>query len=240
MRRNRLKGILALCIMTLALTAMYLYLTYGQQAFSTKAVLVAGVDIEPGTIINPQLHFIQKNIKNEDLIPGSVSPSNITAIEGMAAAQFIPKNGQVNNRSFEKAGIVITGDKFVFKTPNDWIYAVPSSIRRGDSILIYGIDSKIDKAGQLGNETVSSDNQEVLSTYQGAPDIERGELSPIMETAVIYVKDSANREVVDVDGKGRLDATSQVASIEIVCNKDNMEKLENKIAEGKKLILVYR
>ena len=232
MRRSRIRSIIALFVMTLAIVLMYLYLTYGQEAFSTKRVIIANMDIEAGTVIDPSIHFSLKNIKNEDLIPQSME--DISGLAGMAANQFIPKNSQVNGRFFERSGIVLTEDKFVYKIPNNWIYAVPSSIRRGDSVLIYEIDSKID--------------QNIVNTVQNAPEdlpvyqdqIVPASQEPIIESTVIYVKDSANREVVDVDGGKRLDGTSQVSSIEIVCTRDDVTRIEKKIAEGKKLILVYK
>jgi len=234
MRKNKIRSIIALFVMTLAIVLMYLYLTYGQQAFSTRSVLVANMDIEAGTVIDPSIHFSLKNINNEDLIPQSMGQEDIPGLTGMAASQFIPQNSQVSYRCFDKSGIVITEDKFVYKIPSSWIYAVPSSIRRGDSVLIYEIDSKID--------------QKIMNTTQNAPDelavyqdqVAIGSQEPIIETTVIYVKDSANREVVDVDGKKRLDGTSQVSSIEIVCTRDDVSIIEKKIADGKKLILVYR
>ncbi len=237
MRRNKLSGIIAVIILIMSLVLMYFYLTYGQQVFATKAVLVANMDIEPGTIVNSQVHFSERNIRNEDLIPGSLCATDIANFEGKASVQFIPKNGQISSRFFEIAGLVMTGDEFVFKIPNQWIYAVPSSIRRGDDILVYEIDSRIDQQIDI-SPTTNEDN--IISSYLTVSGITLGASKPIIESTVMYVKDSANREVVDVDGKIRLDGTSQVASIEIVCTKDELSQLEAKIAEGKKLILVYR
>lgn len=127
-------------------------------------------------------------------------------------------------------------DRFVFKIPSSWIYAVPSSIRRGDDILLYEVDARIDQS--ISQSVVN--NGEDLPTYQGRPDIDVGSGKPVLEATVIYVKDSSNREVVDVAGRERLDGSSQVSSIEIVSTSDDVAKLEQKVIEGKKFILVYR
>ncbi len=240
MRKNKLKGIIALCIMSLALVLMYLYLSYGQQAFSTTTVLVAAYDIELGTIIDADFHFIKKNIRNEDIIANSLLPSESSGLEGMAASQYIPKNAQISTKYFEQSGIVLTKENFVFKIPTTWIYAVPSSIRRGDRISIYEIDAKIEQQINLSSSETDINTIEGIPTYQGQADIFIGVQDPVLVTSVIYVKDSANREVVDVDSRLRMDASSQVASIEIVCSEADLLTLEKKIAEGKKLILVYR
>lgn len=252
MRKNRLKGIIALAIMIISMVLMYLYLSFGQEAFSTKSVIVTAVDIDQGTVISYE-HFTEKKVEDKDLISGSISVEELSSIIGLAATQFIPANSQVVSRYFEKPGIVITEDKFVYKIPNNWIYAVPSSIRRSDEVLIYEIDSRIDQGidqsiKAIESKTISEKatdykaDRENLPVYEGnvAPHIVIGDKEPIIQTSVIYVKDSANREVVDVDGGNRLDASSQVSSIEIVCTKDDITKLEKKIAEGKKLIIVYR
>lgn len=273
MRKNRLKGIIALIIMFLSLTLMYLYLTLGQEAFTTKSVLVSTTDIEKGTVITNE-HFTEKKVRDENILSEGIEAGQISDVIGMASTQFIPANSQVLIRFFEKPGIVVTGEKFVYKIPNNWIYAVPSSIRRSDEVLIYEIDSKIDQGidqsfsvtvpNTVPGITIESDidtemkNVEVenktenvienavenenLPTYKEDTkhQIIMGNKDPIIQTTVIYVKDSANREVVDVDGGKRLDASSQVSSIEIVCTKDDIAKIENKVAEGKKLILVYR
>lgn len=288
MRKNRLKGIIALAILIISMVFMYLYLTFGQEALLTKSVLVSIVDIEQGTIISHE-YFTEKKVYDDDLISGSIGAGQLSSIIGLASTQFIPANSQILGRYFEKPGIVVTGDKFVYKIPNNWIYAVPSSIRRSDEILIYEINSKIDQGINLcvemeapesmfgntmenGTDNITDstvdntienttdttkeeetdiisentvDNtaaNEILPIYEEnvTAEIELSEKKPILQTTVIYVKDSANREVVDVDGGKRLDASSQVASIEIVCTKDDITKLEKKIAEGKKLIIVYR
>lgn len=260
MRKNRLKGIIALGIMIFSLILMYVYLTFGQEAFSTKSVLVTTCDIEQGTIISNE-HITEKRIRNEDIITGSLETLQLSEIIGLASTHFIPGNSQILNRYFAKPGVVVTGEKFVYKIPNNWIYAVPSSIRRNDEVLIYEVDAKIDQGVELSinvevpeklnknsientvDETLGDtiENND-LSTYKDSSVTQTiiGDKKPILQATVIYVKDSANREVVDVDGGKRLDASSQVSSIEIVCTEDDIVKIEKKVAEGKKLILVYR
>lgn len=239
MRKNKLKGIIALGVMILSLVLMYVYLTFGQEVFNTKSVLVAATNIEQGTIISNE-YFIVKKIRNEDLVAGNMDTSQLSSVIGLASTQYIPKNAQVVSRYFNKPGIVLTDKNFVYKIPNNWIYAVPLSIRRSDDVLIYDIDARIDEGLKIPVTKIAEDGS--LPAYQAsdAPQIMIGSNDPILETTIIYVKDSANREVVDVDGKTRLDGSSQVSSIEIVCTKEDVKKIEEKVAEGRKLIIVYR
>ncbi len=236
MRKNKYKGIAGLLIMTLALVVMYVWLMYGQKALASNSVLVASMDIEPGTILDPGTHFVIKNISKDCLVSGFMNQTDLPSLDGLSANQFIPMNAQITGRFFEKSGIVVANDRFIFKIPNSWIYAVPSSIRRGDEILIYEIDSRIDQGVNFSSSVTEDD----LETFQAKPTIEISSQKPIIETTVIYVKDSSNREVVDADDRSRLDGTSQVSSIEIVSTREDTIALEKKVAEGKKLILVYR
>lgn len=109
MRKSKIKGIIGIAVMVIALAAMYFWLVYGQSAISTTLVPVAGIDIEPGIIIDSKVHFILKRISNDALITGCLKESDLIRINGMSANQYIAKNSQINERCFDKPGIVITG-----------------------------------------------------------------------------------------------------------------------------------
>lgn len=235
MRGKKIRGIIGIILMAAAVAAMYLWLTYGQEALATKQVLLANMDIEQGTIIDPEKHFKASNIDTDSLISEGLTKANLQDLKGMAAKQFIPKNAQLSSRYFAKESMVLSGDKAVFKIPDKWIYAVPTSIRRGDDINIYEIDSDIEKNINGGINKLEGG----LNTYSNKFPIQLSSDKPILATAVLYVKDSTNREVVDADERKRFDGTSQVSSIEIVCTKEEMKSLEKKVAEGMQLVIAY-
>lgn len=235
MRRNKLKGLLGILFMVLTVAAMYFWLTYGTEVLATKAVLVAREDILEGTVIDPERHFIVDNRSLDSLISGSLSKNDIYLLKGMAAKQYIPKNAQIDAKFFCKAGLVITEDKVIFKIPNSWIYAVPTSIRRGDDIQLLEIDSAIEK----NIKAMISNTQEGLPTFPNNAAVKMASAKPILASTVIYVKDSANREVVDVDHRQRMDGSSQVSSIEIVCTKEEIKTMEQSVSKGMQFIIVY-
>lgn len=68
----------------------------------------------------------------------------------------------------------------------------------------------------------------------------KGKTESIFNTTVVFVKDSTNREVTDTNGKERLDGSSQVSAIEIICTRSDTQILESSVLNGKKLIVVYR
>jgi hypothetical protein len=226
MRRKKIRGVAGIALMALAVAAMYVWLTYGKETFSAKQVLVAGTDIEEGTVIEPEKHFAVANIDSDNLINGVITKDSADSLKGLAAKQFIPKNAQITDKYFAKENLVVSGDKVVFKIPGTWIYALPQSIRRGDDINIYEIDSNIEK--NLNIELKPEDG----NTFPDSASIKLGSDKPVLSTAVLYVKDSTNREVVDADERKRFDGTSQVSSVEIICTKEEIALLERKVADG--------
>ncbi|HEY5584174.1 MAG TPA: hypothetical protein VIK78_06750 [Ruminiclostridium sp.] len=225
--KQKLKGILGIVIMFIALVATYLWITYGQPELESVSLLVAQKDIPKGTVIeNANLYFKSQKISLSSSVIGAIKPEQINSLNGKITDQFISSNGQIVLQSFSENSLLLKENQFVFKLPPSWVYSIPSSIRRGDKISIYEIDGKIDS-----NLNLAQSLELVLT---------KGKTESIFDTTVVYVKDSTNREVVDTNGDERLDGTSQVSSIEIICAREDTQVLENSVLSGKKLIVVYR
>lgn len=225
--RQKLKGVIGIAIMFIALIATYLWVTYGQTEVQSVSLLVAQKDIPKGTVINnPQDYFKPQKVSLESAVAGAIKSNQINLLDGRIAEQFIPTNGQVVKQTFSNNSLILKENEFVFKLPPAWVYSIPSSIRRGDKISIYEIDSKID------NKLNTNEDIAAMLT--------KGKQESIFDTTVVYVKDSTNREVTDTNGNERLDGTSQVSAIEIICTRQDSQVLENSVLSGKKLIVVYR
>lgn len=225
--RQKLKGILGIIIMFVALAATYIWVTQGQTAIESVTLLVAQKDIPKGTVIeDAEMYFKPKKISLNSAVQEALKPDQIDIINGRIAEGFIPANGQITQKSFSENSLILKENQFIFKLPPTWVYSIPSSIRRGDKISIYEIDSKIESKLSAGED---------INTV-----LVKGKLESILDTTVEYVKDSTNREVTDTNGNKRLDGTSQVSAIEIICTRDETQVLESSVLEGKKLIVVYR
>ena len=225
--KQKLKGIAGIAIMFLALAATYFWLTHGQVQLESVTLLVARQDIPRGTVIdNANNYFKPERINLSSAVTGAIKPENIDQLSGRIAEQFIPANGQIVTQTFSGNSVVLKENEFVFKLPTTWVYSIPSSIRRGDKISIYEIDGNID--GKLDN----SEDQDIK--------LVKGKTESIFNTTVVFVKDSTNREVTDTNGKERLDGSSQVSAIEIICKRSDTQILESSVLSGKKLIVVYR
>ncbi|EMS72255.1 SAF domain-containing protein [Ruminiclostridium cellobioparum] len=225
--KQKIKGIAGIAIMFLALAATYFWLTHGQVQLESVTLLVAQKDIPRGTVIdNANNYFKPERINMSSAVTGAIKPENIDQLNGRIAEQFIPANGQIVTQTFSGNSVVLKENEFVFKLPPTWVYSIPSSIRRGDKISIYEIDGNID--GKLDN----SEDQDIK--------LVKGKTESIFNTTVVFVKDSTNREVTDTNGKERLDGSSQVSAIEIICTRSDTQILESSVLNGKKLIVVYR
>jgi len=228
--KQKLKGIIGIVIMFAALVATYFWLTYGQAQLESVSLLVARENIPKGTVINDANKFFKtEKISLNSAVIGAIKPENINDLTGRMVEQFIPANGQIVKQAFSGNSIILKDNEFVFKLPPSWVYSIPSSIRRGDKISIYEINGKVDDM---------LNNPEELE--EKAIQLTKGKTEAIFETTVVYVKDSTNREVTDTNGNERLDGTSQVSAIEIICTRNDTQILENSVLSGKKLIVVYK
>jgi hypothetical protein len=225
--RQKLKGILGIIIMFGALAATYIWVTHGQAALESVTLLVAQKDIQRGTVIEDAfMYFKPEKISLSSAVQEALKPEQISLINGRTVEGFIPANGQITQKSFSENSLILKENQFVFRLPPSWVYTIPSSIRRGDKISIYEIDSNIESRLSAGED---------INTV-----LVKGKLESILETTVEYVKDSTNREVTDTNGNKRLDGSSQVPAIEIICTREETQVLEKSILSGKRLIVVYR
>jgi hypothetical protein len=224
--KQKFKGIIGIFIMLLALVATYFWVMHGQVQLESVNLLVAQKDIPRGTVIdNANNYFKTERITLSAAVNGAIKPENINDLNGRIAEQFIPANGQIVLQTFSGNSIILKDNEFVFKLPPSWVYSIPSSIRRGDKISIYEIDGKVD---------------EMLNSEDLIAKLTKGKTESIFNTSVVYVKDNTNREVTDTNGNERLDGSSQVSAIEIICTRKDTQILESSILNGKKLIVVYK
>jgi hypothetical protein len=244
---QKLKGILGIIIMLFFLACVFFWETFGRETFIYKDVVVPIKSIEKDTVITRQMLKIEK-VEASKLIDNPVI--DVESIVGLAAKQYIPGNAQLIKSYFDEPGVVLSEGEFIFKVPNEWIMAFPSSIRRYDEVYFYAVDTNINPnitsatpVPQLtpatNNVQASSDPMHVLSdnsTVEPSPtpnvmnelkgqqqyssEYGTGLDIPVLKTTVAFVKDNANREVVTVGNKDRYDGSSKVNDIEIIVKVD--------------------
>lgn len=259
MKKFKLQNFLfvaGILIMILGFGIVILWESIGREAYLYKDVIAVNTDISKGSVVTDSMLTVMK-IEESKIITGAIKDKS--EISGLAAKQFIPKNSQLNKSFFDKAGTVLNKDQYIFKVPNEWIVAVPSSIRRKDTAYFYEIDYRTlesvngslsnngtaaGSTNSIGNTVISSDANNGLTTYNASAksnliDSIKDDNNRFIETVVAYVKDSANREVVTLSKDERYDGSSQVASIEIIVDADKIKVLESAIDRGNRFLILY-
>lgn len=215
---SKLKGLLGILLIIMAISLIYYWENYGREHFLYKEVIIAKKDIYRNERITNQ--NITTVMLEETNIPKGVV-SKYTDILGKEAKQFIPQNAVIDDRYLANEGMTLSKDQFIFRIPNDWIADYPGSLRRGDDVYLYPV-KRIEKFKA---------QQPMIET----------ELSVIM-LKVAYVKDSGNREVKNIENEKikRLDATSSIHSIEVMITEEQLKSLEEIYGEGYRFLLMYQ
>lgn len=221
----KLKGLIGIALIIAAIGGIFFWENFGRQAFLYKQIVVLNKDTEKNTVITKDMISLEKRDESL-LIPNAVTdPSQII---GLKAKQYIPKGLELSKRFFDKAQMVLKKDEYIAKIPDDWIYAFPQSLRRTDHVFFYPIKSEKEKT-----EPIAYSNG---STFTSAMN---RDLKPLTDATVAYVKDANNREVIDT-GIERMDGSSNIASIEIITDKQKIDILKIYREAGYGFIIFYQ
>lgn len=172
-----------------------------------------------GAVSEDMLTTSIRSAKDLEGIPNYVT--SVNDVVGLEATNFIPRNTLIVKEYFGEVGSALREDEVVFSIPNDWIYSMPQTIRRGDSILFYPMKPVTNNVDAFATGDFKSE-----SNY-------------VTESIVMYAKDSANREVQTIGSGERFDGSSNVTNIEIRATKDMIDKLKSYIMSGYKFIITY-
>lgn len=213
--KERLKGAIGILCILFAIVLFIGWETYGREAFTYKTVLVMNQDVKKGTIIDKSMLGLMKEDSTR-VIPNGVTDPN--KIIGKKTTAYIPRGLQLCGKWFSDPGLATGNGSYIFNLPMDWTFSYPQTIRRGDTLYFYAIDKSLVKDGiQLSELDLGT---------------------PILSAKAAYVKDSANREVVDVKSE-RIDGSAAISEIELVITDKKYEILKQNVEAGKVFILMY-
>lgn len=237
---QRLRGILGIVLMISFLVVIYLWESIGREKLLYENALVASSDINKGDVIKKEMVGYMKLEENK-FTKDSIRDPNL--VIGKQATHFIPAKSQIHKTYIDDAVIVAKKNESIFRIPNDWLVAIPASIRRKDEISFYAINQ--DKLNSKVNVTYEQENSENKSKGNISLYVDKQEVSQlpdkkILDTTVAFVKDSGNREVVDVGDKERFNGSSQVNSLEILATEDQIQQLKDYVSKGNKLLVVFK
>lgn len=188
----------------------------------TVKVVVLKDNTESNTPLVDSSMFEIQNKKLLDIqgIDGIIT--DVDQILGLETKNFIPKNTILVEQYFEEGRLNLKENEFVFRIPEEWIYSHPQTIRRLDKIYLYPINTtKKDSSGFQANQKMPEGN-------------------PVIESVVLFAKDSSNREVLDTDKNDRYNGSSSISNIEIKVTTEDVKLLESYINNGYKFIIYYR
>lgn len=222
-------------------TAASLFIYYeflgGREFINYEEVIVFNQEVGRGYEVKEDDDILQIIKIEKHLVFGVIT--DIDSIVGKVVKNFIPGGTPLHSYYFDEVEFVLEKDQYIAKVPEDWIYAVPESIRRGDYITFFSYFDPNKQSGSV-SPTIKQDvpNQnESLNTLKSLPKLK--EMNDILDTRVIYVKDGQNREVITVSEKDRYDGSGKVKDIEIVTSKSDFRQLEEVIEKGGQLIIMY-
>lgn len=224
MNQTKVKGFLGILFILLMFAGFFSWEFYFKDTLMYEDVVVLTTEKAKGEIITAeevttksvQLDAFSNAIKNPELVVGKATLVDITP--------DIP----LSENYFGDIETTVLKGQFVFAVPSDWIYGVPQSLRATDEVFFYEVkpDQKLD------NVTIIDENK--------VSEIEKmDEYEFVLSTRVMYVKDSGNREVVNVN-ETREDASGTIHTIEIVVDVEDLQLLESKYRNGSKFIIMYR
>ncbi|MBN2072723.1 MAG: SAF domain-containing protein [Actinobacteria bacterium] len=229
---SKLFSVLGIIFILLALASMYYWETKGRKHFLYSEVVVLNQSVEEGDIITSEMLKII-NVDRQSVMEGAITGKDEAS--GKKAGHFIPGYSQLSSVYFLDEEKVLNQNEYIFTVPENWIITIPNSLRRGDAIYFYPVkihDEKNDEEGptqsaQYGSKINLSDH-EIKSE------------SSILESRVAYLKDSGNREIVTISSEDRYDASSKIATLEIIATLEDVSYLQDLADNDYKFIILYK
>lgn len=219
MNKIRLKGWIGIILIVAMLALFFGWETVGRDALMYDEVLALNKEISKGEKVTE--NDVRK-LKIEKDSMGRVA-KNEKEIIGRVALVDVEPNIPISKNYFGEANITPDKDQFIFEVPSSWIYALPQSIRAGDTAYFYEV-----KEGEIvDGELVEENNIDEMSSEH------------MLESKIKYVKDGSNREITNIT-KDRSDGSGKVATIEIIASVENIAKLESMAEDGSKFIILYK
>jgi len=214
---NKIKGIIGIVLIVAVGFGVFYWEAYGREALIYEEVIVLTKDVQKNTEITEDIiQYVKRD--QSAVIEGSLKDPY--KVIGKEAKHFIPKNTQIVSNYFDAPNLVLSEEEFIFRIPNDWLKAFPPSIRRKDVAYFYPVDQS-----------------------RKAPedfDFSKKDEDAITSAIIAYVKDSANREVTSTSLEDRLDASSNISSVEIIGTLEKIEKLKKYYEDGYQFIIMYQ
>lgn len=132
--------LLGLTLIGLLACSIWWWESSGREQLLYKEVVVLKEDVSRGTVIDAGMTMAMK-IEETQMLDGALASS--ASIVGLEAKQYIPAHAQLVQLYFEAGALMTGADRYDVQIPNEWIYAVPDTLRRKDEIVFCEVTADV-------------------------------------------------------------------------------------------------
>lgn len=134
------RAFLGIGLIVCAAAGLFFWETRGRDAVLTETVLIAAETVPAGTVVGGT-EFLPAAISREHVEEGALRPKDADDLKGKVVRQEIPKNGQICEACFWKEEEAVGRGQSIFVLPEEWIAMRSSSLRKGDTVNIFGAEN---------------------------------------------------------------------------------------------------
>ncbi len=182
------------------------------------------------------------NVRRSAAVDNRFTVESYQALIGKYASVKIEKGTQLYTELIDTHDLVPDTNKgeFVAPIPNEWLFAVPGSLRRTYIADIYVIgdkekaviDSLLKDAREENDKTDEENIEDVVVESESISE-------PILKNVrVSSVKDQNNQEVQNSEENQQ--ATGSVSNLEVIADEEMFETIRTYAEQGFKLYVVYK
>jgi hypothetical protein len=255
---EKLKFLIPILILVAGGVFLYLWEFHIKNNINTVEVVVAKHNIKFKDKITKN-DLVVKHILRDSLVEDSYRPDEMENIIGTYASITINEGTQIYPNLIDNYDLIPNEKKgeFIAPIPDEWLFAVPGSLRRSyvADIYVVGdsdqalIESLIrdsmehDDSNTKNKENTSYEGtDEKLNTDDATDEVIKEKYMPILQNIrVASVKDGSNKEVTKAEGSNSpQSATGTISEIEIIATDEILQKIREKVELGYKLYIVYK
>jgi hypothetical protein len=254
MKKNIYVFLIGILFLSLGGGILYFFEVYVKDHVDTQQVLAAKDDITFKQLITKD-DLVIKNVKKDDVVGKVYSPSDKDLVINKYAAIDINKGTQIYPSLIDSYDLIPNEKEgeFIAPIPDNWLFAVPGSLRRTfvadfyvvpdeEQAILQALAEEQEQNTNKDKEDKNNADEEADEPVNTNNTLDREVVSksePILkDVRVSSVKDKSNREVTE--SKEEATATGVVANLEIIANKEMLDKLTEHTQKGNKIYVVYK
>lgn len=241
-----MKVLVPVSVLVLGLGVVVYYETSLRYKIDTVPVVVAKEDVNfKDKITSEDLEI--KNIRAQDVVSDSYKEADVNLVLDKFAGVDISQGTQIYPSLIDTYNLIPDESKgeFIAPIPNDWLFAVPGSLRKTFVADFYAVpdeDQKVVQSliEQSEENEEKNEEDEPLETNENADKAVTGGMKPILENVrVSSVKDSSNSEVTKSE-EGENIATGVISNIEIISDQAMLDQMTEAVEKGYLIYVVYK